>query len=74
MSTLHTSTLDQHDVLDTESAEHLRNRAASLRLQADGLPDLLATTYRRRAAELELQAWVTDVESGVPYDLIRPAA
>lgn len=69
-----TTLLDHdQDTLDTESAEHLRDRAASLRLQADSLPTLLATTYRRRAAELELQAWVTDVESGVPYDLIRPA-
>jgi hypothetical protein len=69
-----TTTLDHTDAIDTEAAELLRSRAASLRAQADALPELLATTYRRRAAELELQAWVTDVESGVPYDLIRPAA
>ena len=60
--------------LVAESAELLRDRAASLRTQAEHLPEVLATTYRRRAAELELQAWVIEIESGVPYDQIRPAA
>lgn len=60
--------------VEAESSELLRSRAASLREQADNLPPVLATTYRRRAAELELAAWVTDIESGVPYDRIRPAA
>lgn len=57
-----------------DTPELLRSRAASLRSQATGLSPLLATTYRRRASELELEAWVLDVESGLPYDEIRPAA
>jgi hypothetical protein len=42
----------------------LHDRAASLRAQADALPELLATTYRRRAAELELEAWATELRAG----------
>ena len=42
----------------------LSQRAESLRSQADGLPELLARTYRRRAAELELEAWALEVRSG----------
>ena len=42
----------------------LQDRAASLRAQADGLPEVLATTYRRRAAELELEAWALELRSG----------
>lgn len=45
----------------TQDVEHERSmllgRARSLRAQAGSLPDVLAATYRRRAAELELQAW-----------------
>jgi hypothetical protein len=50
-----------------ESPELLRSRAQSLRAQADQLSELLATTYRRRASELELEAWVLEVESGAPH-------
>ena len=42
----------------------LHDRAASLRAQADALPEVLATTYRRRAAELELEAWALELRSG----------
>ena len=42
----------------------LNERAHSLRAQADGLPELLAKTYRRRAAELELEAWAIEVRNG----------
>ena len=35
----------------------LSRRADSLRVQAQNLGPLVAETYRRRAAELELQAW-----------------
>ena len=42
----------------------LQDRATSLRGQADGLPDVLATTYRRRAAELELEAWALELRFG----------
>lgn len=36
--------------------KHARTRASRLRSQADALPEPLAVAYRRRAAELELQA------------------
>ena len=36
----------------THHVNVLNERAHSLRAQADGLPELLAKTYRRRAAEL----------------------
>lgn len=42
----------------------LQDRAASLRSQAEGLPEVLATTYRRRAAELELEAWALELRFG----------
>lgn len=64
----------QRTVADDESADLLRHRAESLRAQARHLPEVLAVTYRRRASELELEAWVREVEAGVPYDRIRPAA
>jgi hypothetical protein len=38
-------------------------RAESLRAQAAMLPAVLAGTYRRRASELELEAWVLEVRS-----------
>lgn len=43
---------------------HLTQRADSLRAQAADLPELLAQTYRRRAAELDLEAWALEVRSG----------
>ena len=49
-------------------AEGLRERAQSLRTQAEELVEVLATTYRRRASELELEAFLTDVAAGVPVD------
>ena len=52
----------------------LRERAASLRAQAPSLPEVLASTYRRRASELELEAWVAELQSGVPVASVRPAA
>lgn len=42
----------------------LHDRAASLRSQADGLPEVLAVTYRRRASELELEAWALELRAG----------
>jgi hypothetical protein len=53
--------------LPADVAHHthvLYERAQSLRDQAAGLPDLLAVTYRRRAAELELEAWATELRAG----------
>ena len=55
-------------------AHALRERATSLRVQADSLTSPLATAYRRRASELELEAWLDELQSGLPYDQIRPAA
>jgi hypothetical protein len=49
----------------------LHDRAASLRAQADALPELLGQTYRRRASELELEAWALELRSG---GLVEPAA
>ena len=42
----------------------LRNRAASLRRTADGQHEVVAQAYRRRAAELELEVWLTQLRSG----------
>jgi hypothetical protein len=63
---------------DTTSDLHevalLRSRAGSLRHQAEHLDDVLATTYRRRASELEMEAWILEVQAGVPADQVHPAA
>jgi hypothetical protein len=67
-----TATVDE-DLL--ELAHTFRQRATSLRSQADALDPLLAATYRRRASELELEAFVSELQSGVPYDRVHlPAA
>jgi hypothetical protein len=42
----------------TTQAQALRDRAASLRMQAEHLGPVLATSYRRRASELELEAFL----------------
>jgi len=56
-------------------ARSLSQRAASLRSQAEPLPSVLADTYRRRASELELEAFIAEVQSGIAYDQIhRPVA
>jgi hypothetical protein len=44
-------------------AQGLRLRAASLRTQAEHLQPVLATTYRRRASELELEAFVVGLQA-----------
>ena len=66
--TTDTATDDLHEVA------LLRSRAASLRHQAERLDDVLATTYRRRASELEMEAWILEVQAGVPADQVHPAA
>jgi hypothetical protein len=38
----------------------LRSRAESLAAQAESLPESLAVTYRRRARELQLEAYLLD--------------
>ena len=52
----------------------LRDRAESLRAQAWLLSAPLQTAYRRRASELELEAFLAEVQSGLPYDQIHNAA
>lgn len=42
----------------------LRQRAEHLRHSADLMHELVAQAYRRRAAELELEAWLTDLNAG----------
>jgi hypothetical protein len=65
---MQTATLDA-DLL--EQAQAFRQRATSLRTQADALDPLLASTYRRRASELELEAFVAELQSGIPYDRVH---
>ena len=55
-----------------ERAKHLRNQAASF--DTPSVVDVLAMTVRRRAAELELEAWASEVRSGMPLDAIAPVA
>ena len=67
-----------HDTIEIDrqlldQAHHLRQRATSLRSQAPALSPVLATAYRRRASELEFEAWVSELQSGVPYDQVHPA-
>lgn len=58
-----TTTLSSHKdtfVDERHDARTLRSRAVSLKAQAKALPQPLATTYRRRARELELEAYLLD--------------
>ena len=57
---MHLTTVDG-ELLDL--ARSLTERATSLRTQADQLPTVLADTYRRRASELELEAFIAEVLS-----------
>jgi hypothetical protein len=57
-----------------EQSHVLRQRAHSLRQQARSLTTPLATAYRRRASELEFEAWVSELQAGLPYDEVQPAA
>jgi hypothetical protein len=65
----HHGTLDNtvRDDSDHDVAT-LRGRARSLRAQADALDEVLAVAYRRRASELEMQAWLREVLAGAPGD------
>ncbi|MGH9214316.1 MAG: hypothetical protein ACRD2C_27160 [Acidimicrobiales bacterium] len=57
------TTTETHDVTAS-----LHGRARRLRQQAASLTPLLAETYRRRAAELDVQAWLEAVWNP-PLDL-----
>ena len=46
----------------------LQQRADSLRSLAQSVDPILATSYRRRASELELEVWVHVVRSGISPD------
>lgn len=63
--------VDQAMVTD---ATRLRRRAASLRARAGSIDGPLNLSYRRRASELMLQAWLLDVRSGLPLTDIPAAA
>ena len=52
----------------------LRQRAAALRQQARSVDPLVRGAYRRRAAELELAAWVMAIQSGADPASVRLAA
>ena len=47
----------------TSTVSALRSRADALRETARTLPDPVARAYARRAAELELQAWATEIRA-----------
>ena len=71
-ATLFSSTME---IQLLEQARLLRRRSDSLRSQALALSPLLAATYRRRASELELESFVSELQAGIPYDQLQmPAA
>lgn len=55
-------------------AADLRHRATQLRRSAKPLDEVLGTSYRRRASELEMQAWVLELQAGVPNSKLHRAA
>ena len=57
-----------------EAAHLLRDRARSLRVQAESLTPPLAEAYSRRASELELEAWLDEITAGLPYEEITALA
>ena len=70
----HTTAMARADQDLLRHARATRDRATSMRRQAEGLPEVLADSYKRRAAELELEAWIAEVQSGIPYDEVHSAA
>lgn len=74
MATPQTTTRPSADAELLHEVALLRDRAESLRQQARSLEEVLAVTYRRRASELEMEAWVLEVQAGVPDDEVHPAA
>jgi len=50
----------QNDADQPHEVRMLRSRAESLTAQAKSLPEPLAITYRRRARELQLEAYLLD--------------
>jgi hypothetical protein len=66
-----TTSVDEKGV---RAAAELRRRATQLRKQSGHLDDVLANSYRRRASELEMQAWVIELQAGVPDAELHRAA
>jgi len=55
--------------IDAAFTKALRSRAESLRSRSASLNPVLASTYQRRACELELELWVHEVRCGIsPID------
>ena len=55
-------------------ALRIRRRALNLRARATSMDGPLCISYRRRASELMLQAWLLEVRSGLPFADIVAAA
>ena len=70
----HTTNGDERGEKLLAEAANLRHRASSLRDQAGSLDDVLSLTYRRRASELELEAWLLDAHAGAKDDKAHSAA
>ena len=51
-------------VRSASQCQVLRQRADLLRDHAVGMHDLVAQAYRRRASELEFEAWLTELIPG----------
>lgn len=66
----HHSEIDGRSLLDVSL---MRSKAADLRLTASGITTPLSTTYRRRAAELELEAAALAARFGLIEDLTLAA-
>ncbi len=66
-----TSNIDQALVAE---AAVVRHRAESLRQRSAGLDEMLSLSYRRRASELEMEAWLLEVRAGLPATEIHAAA
>ena len=65
-TTIHDDSTIEATVLDDESRHNvrmLRARAQSFVAQSGSLPEPLATAYRRRARELELEAFVVETRA-----------
>jgi hypothetical protein len=65
-TTVHTDTKPETAVLDDEvrhSVRMMRARADSFVAQSSALPEPLATAYRRRARELELEAFLLETRA-----------
>lgn len=59
---------------DPAETRPLRIRARHLRTVADGLDTVLAVSWRRRASELEFEAWLLEARAGAPFGDLDAAA